>query len=75
MILPIIALVLVMGVAMYSLLVVVYFAYKIIATIISLIFEAIGNYRHSKWMKKHPEEVERVNKAIQQLVDWLQENK
>lgn len=75
MILPIIALVLVMGVSMYSFLIVVYFAYKIIAAIISLIFEAIGNYRHSKWMKKHPEEVERVNKAIQQLGDLFQGNK
>ncbi|NLS38266.1 hypothetical protein GHU05_04900 [Fructobacillus tropaeoli] len=75
MILPIIALVLVIGVAMYSFLIVVYFAYKIIAAIISLIFEAIGNYRHSKWMKKHPEEVERVNKAIQQLGDLFQGNK
>ncbi|CAK1221981.1 hypothetical protein [Fructobacillus evanidus] len=75
MLLPVIALVLVLGVAMYSLLVVVYFAYKIIATIISLIFEAIGNYRHSKWMKKHPEEVERVNKAIKQLGELFQGNK
>lgn len=41
MLLPIIALVLVLGVAMYSLLVVVYFAYKIIAAIISLIFKRL----------------------------------
>ncbi|CAK1250081.1 hypothetical protein [Fructobacillus cardui] len=67
--LPITAIALVIVVTLYLLTVVAYLIYKGIEWAIELVADLIDDYKSTKWMKQHPEEVEQINKAMRQFAE------